>query len=383
MKIIFNRKEISDAVAPLMCAVSGKSTQASIDGILIEAGEDQSCVMTTFDNEKGMRISVQATIEEAGSYIINAQKFVQTLRVMEGEFVTLTVDDKMQACISSGKSNHKMNALAGDTYPAIPRLVTSDGFVIGQSVLKNMLSKIMYAMAANDQRPVLNGCYFRVTEGELLTVACDSFKLAKCLVKTEIENKNEDGSEVRFSFIIPTKTVNELFKLLKDDERESVRIYMTRKNIVFNIGDIVFFSRLIDGQYIDFDRIILNTHRITAVANREMMIAALERAALVTEEKVAGSVRSHVKLMFEENLLKISAVSTMGSTYDELDVEHEGEDLLIAFNNRYLIDSLRASDAERVKISMTSALTSINIEPETIEENKEELFMLLPVRMKE
>ena len=366
-----------------MCAVSGKSTQASIDGILIEAQEDQSCVMTTFDTEKGMRITVNAEVEEAGSYTINAQKFVQTLRVMEGEFVTLTVDNNLQACISSGKSNHKMNALAGDTYPAIPRLVTSDGFVIGQAVLKSMLAKVMYAMASNDQRPVLNGCYFRVTEGNLLMVSCDSFKLAKCSIQTEIENKNEDGSSLKFSFIIPTKTVNELFKLLKDDEREDVRIYMTRKNIVFNIGELIFFSRLIDGVYIDFDRIILNTHKITAVANREVLISALERAALVTEEKVAGSVRSHVKLLFEEDLLKISAVSTMGSTYDEVDIEHVGENLLIAFNNRFLIDSLRASDAERVKISMTSALTSINIEPETIEENKEELFMLLPVRMKE
>ncbi len=383
MKIVFNRKKISDAVAPLMCAVSGKSTQASIDGILIEANDDQSCIMTTFDTEKGMRIRVEAEVEEGGTCIINAQKFVQTLRVMEGEFIELTVDDKMQACISSGKSNHKMNALSGDTYPAIPRLVTEDGFVIGQAVLKSMLSKVMYAMASNDQRPVLNGCYFRVTEGQLLMVSCDSFKLAKCSIKTDIENKNEDGSSLKFSFIIPTKTVAELFKLLKDDEREEVRIYMTRKNIVFNIGELIFFSRLIDGQYIDFDRIILNTHHIKAVVDREVMIAALERAALVTEEKVAGSVRSHVKLLFEENLLKISAVSTMGSTYDELDIAHEGQDLLIAFNNRFLIDSLRASDAEKVKISMTSALTSINIEPETNEEDKEELFMLLPVRMKE
>jgi DNA polymerase-3 subunit beta len=109
----------------------------------------------------------------------------------------------------------------------------------------------------------------------------------------------------------------------------------------------------------------------------------LERAALVTEEKVAGSVRSHVKLQFEEGVLKISAISTLGSTYDEVDIAHEGADLLIAFNNRFLIDSLKASDAETVKLSMTSALTSINIEPADAEEGKEELFMLLPVRMKE
>ena len=112
------------------------------------------------------------------------------------------------------------------------------------------------------------------------------------------------------------------------------------------------------------------------------MICALERAALVTEEKVAGSVRSHVKLTVSGDYLKISATSTAGSTYEELYVEHEGDDLVIAFNNRYLIDSLRACTAERVKLSMTSPLSSINIEPVEQSEDKE-LFLLLPVRMKD
>ncbi len=383
MKIVFNRQKISDAVAPLMCAVSGKATLSAIEGILIDAHEDGTCEMTTFDLEKGMRVTTEAQVDEPGKYIINAQKFVQTLRVMEGDFVTLTVDDKLQACIESGKSSHKMNALPGHDYPEIPRLKTVDGFVIGQATLREMIAKVMYAMASNDQRPVLNGCYFRVTEGHLLTVACDSFKLAKCSADVEMENKNEDGTNLKFSFIIPTKTINELFRLLKDDERETVRVYLTRKNIVFYIGSVIFFSRLIDGQYIDFDRIILNTHRVFVNVNRDQMISALERAALVTEEKVAGSVRSHVKLQLDGELLKISAVSTLGSTYDEIAIDHEGEDMVIAFNNRFLIDSLRASDAEEVKISLTSPLTSINIEPASTEEGKQELFMLLPVRMKE
>jgi len=383
MKIIFNRQNIADAIAPLMCAVSNKATAGATEGILIEANENGTCVLTTFDEVKGMRTTVEAKVEEAGSYIINAQKFIQTLRVMEGEHITLSVEENNQACITSGKSSHRMGAMIGSDFPAIPRLVTEDGFVIGQSVLKKMMSKVMYAMASNDHRPVLNGCYFRVTEGKLMVVACDSFKLAKCSVETEIENKNEDHSSLKFSFIVPTKSVNEIYKLLKDDERESVRIYMTRKNIVFHLGALTFFSRLIDGVYIEFDRIILNTHRIFATVKREAMIAALERAALITEEKVAGSVRSHVKLNFEESLLKISAISTQGSTYDEIEIEQDGSDLLIAFNNRFLIDSLRASDAEIVKFSMTSALTSINIEPFEQEEGKEELFMLLPVRMKE
>ncbi len=384
MKIIFKRQEISDAVAPLMCAVSGKATLSAIEGILIDAREDGTCEMTTFDLEKGMRITVNADVVEAGSAIVNAQKFVHTLRVMEGDFVTLIIEESMRASICAGKSNHTMNnALAASDYPAIPRLVTEDGFVISQATLREMLSKVMYAMAVNDQRPVLNGCYFRIEGDELLAVSCDSYKLAKCSTKADIENKNEDGSDIHFSFIIPTKTVGELFKLLKDDERESVRIYLSRKNIVFHIGGLIFFSRLIEGQYIDFDRIILNTHRIFVNVDRERMIAALERAALITEEKVAGSVRSHVKLEFVDSVLKVSAVSTQGSTYDEIEIEQEGENLLIAFNNRFLIDSLRASDAEWVRISLTSALTSINIEPAEEKEGTKELFMLLPVRMKE
>ncbi len=383
MKIIFNRQFVSDAVAPLMCAVSGKSTLSAVEGILIEAKEDGKCIMTTFDLEKGMRISLEAQVEESGSAVINAQKFIQTLRVMEGEFVTLTVGDNLQACITSGKSNHKMNAISAADYPDIPRLVTEDGFTLSQAVLKEMLSKVMFAMAANDTRPVLNGCYFKVSNDELLMVSCDSYKMAKCIIKTDIENGNQSNEDLNFSFIVPTKTVNELYKLLRDDERETVRIYMSRKNIVFNIGEMVFFSRLIDGQYIDYDRILLSNHRIFAVVNRDAIISALERAALVTEEKVARSVRSHVKLEFEDGVLKISAISTLGSTYDELDVEQNGGNIVIAFNNRFLIDSLRASDAEKVKISMTSAHTSINIEPYEEEENKKELFMLLPVRMKE
>lgn len=383
MKIIFNRQQVSNAVAPLMCAVSGKSTLTAIEGILIEATADGVCTFTTFDLEKGMRIQLRANVEEPGSYVLNAQKFSQTVRVMEGDEVTLTVSDGLQACISCGKSSHRMNALPASDYPAIPRLETEDCFEVNQAALREMLSKIMYAMASNDQRPVLNGCYFQVTADRLLLVSCDSFKLAKCSLNVPVENLNADGSELNFSFIIPTKTVNELFRMLKDDERESVRIYMTRKNIVFHFKETVFFSRLIDGVYIEYDRIILNTHKIFAVLQREQLISALERAALVTEEKVAGSVRAHVKLELCGSLLKISAVSTLGSTYDEIELEHEGEDITIAFNNRFLIDSLRSCTAEKIRISMTSPLTSINIEPAEEQEGRQELFMLLPVRMKE
>lgn len=384
MKIIFNRSSVSAAVAPLMCAVSGKSTLSTIEGILIEARIPDTCIMTTFDLEKGVRITVEATVIEEGSYIINAQKFSQTLRVMEGDEVTLTVDDKLVACIFSGKASHKMSALAGSDFPNIPELSSDRSFMIGQAVVKRMMNQVSFAMGVNDQRAVLNGTFFKISDDALMMVSCDSFKLAKCTKRTDLLNKNTNGNEhLDYKFIVPTKTVNELNRLICDDEEAMMQIFVTRKHIVFLIGELTFFSRLVDGDYIDYDRIIMSNHKIKVTLNQRELIAALERAALVTEEKIAGSVRSHVKLDVTGDLLKISAVSSAGSTYDELEIEHEGEDLLIAFNNRYLIDSIRACSSENLILSMSSPWTSMNVEPAEESEDGNEIFMLLPVRMKE
>ena len=384
MKVIFNRSAISAAVAPLMCAVSGKSTLSTIEGILIEAKVPDTCILTTFDLEKGVRITVEAKVIEEGSYIINAQKFNQTLRVMDGEEITLTVDSKMVACIFSGKSSHKMSALAGADFPNIPELTSDRSFLVGQSVVKKMMNQVDFAMGINDQRNVLNGTFFKIEDDSIMMVACDSFKLAKCKKKTELVNKNTNGNDrLEYKFIVPVKTMNELNRLLSDDEEAVMQIFVTRKHIVFLIGELTFFSRLVDGEYIDYERIIVKNHRLSVTVEKKDLISALERAALVTEEKIAGSVRSHVKLEIVGNEMKISAVSSAGSTYDELMIGHEGDDILIAFNNRYLIDSVRACDSDMLALHLSSPLTSMNICPVEEKENEEEIFMLLPVRMKE
>ncbi|MBQ9783705.1 MAG: DNA polymerase III subunit beta [Clostridia bacterium] len=384
MKIIFNRTAISAAVAPLMCAVSGKSTLTAIEGILIEAKFPDTCVMTTFDLEKGVRITVEAKVIEEGTYIVNAQKFIQTLRVMEGEEVTLTVEPNKVACIFSGKSSHKMSALSGEDFPNIPDLVSDRSFIIGQAVVKKMMNQVSFAMGVNDQRNVLNGTFWKISDDSLLMVACDSFKLAKCEKNTELVNKNTNGNaHLEYKFIVPVKTMNELNRLICDDEEAVMQIYVTRKHIVFLIGELTFFSRLVDGDYIDFDRIIVTSHKISVKLDKRELVSALERAALVTEERIAGSVRSHVKLDVVGDVLKISAVSSAGSTYDELMIGHTGDDMLIAFNNRYLIDSVRACDSDELLLSMSSPLTSMNIEPADKKEGEKEIFMLLPVRMKD
>ncbi len=381
MKIVFRNDVINAAVVPLMSGVSSKTMLAATGGILIETKMPNTCIMTTFDLEKGVRVYLEADVIEAGRAIISASKLSQIVRVMDGGDITLTVDDRMCATIVSGRAAHTMTALPAEDFPEVPALTAPGGFVASQKLLRGMISKCMYAMGVNDQRPVLNGLYFSVTGERLQMVSCDSFKMATCATEGALTGAKEGRTE-DIKFILPNKSVSELYKLLSDkDEDSTVTIYPGRKNMVFSMGNITFFSKLIEGEYIDYNRIILRNHRITVGVDRESLISALEHAALITEEKVAGSVRSHVRLEIEGGILKISATSGTGSAYDELSVNHEGDDLVIAFNNRYLIDSLRACDADYVKISLSSPLTSINIEPS--DSAVEDLFMLLPVRMKD
>ena len=383
MKIVFRKDVITAAVAPLMSGVSTKMTLAATEGILIEASLPNICVMTTYDIEKGVRITIEADVIEAGSAIVSASKFSQIVRVMDGD-ITLTVDDRNCATIVSGRSSHTLTALPAKDFPEIPRLTSTQGFVAPQRVVRSMMAKCLYAMGVNDQRPVLNGLFFAVKGGKLHMVSCDSFKMATCATEADIYGLEADLAVEDTRFILPNKSVSELYKLLSDKNEEAVvTVYTSRKNIIFVMGDTTFFSKLIEGEYIDYNRIILRNHRITVYADREAIISALEHAALITEEKVAGSVRSHVRLEVQGSVLKISATSGTGSAYDEVGIGHEGDDLVIAFNNRYLIDSIRACSADQVKISMSSPLSSINIEPADDDTNVEDLFMLLPVRMKD
>ena len=385
MKVIFDRQAILNATAPLLAATAGKATLAATEGIKIEAISPDTCILTTYDLEKGMRTTIEAKVIEEGTFVINAQKFNQTMRVMNGEEVTLTVDRNLSAVIECGKSSHKMMALRGEDFPELPRLESNLGFSVKAGVLKDMFTKVMYAMGVNDQRNVLNGCYIEVEEKKLLLVACDSFKLAKCMLRTdEIENNNTDGSDIRFRFIVPVKTVNELYRLLGANPEKAVRIHVMRRHMVFYFENLVFFSRLVDGEYIDFDRIIIRQHKIYIDLNREELLSALDRAALITEERVSGALKANVKLQLEGDMLKVLASSAAGSTYDEIEINHEGADLVIAFKNRFLTDSVRACESERIRIALSSHLTSVNIEPaDGKSEDSEDLFMLLPVRMKD
>lgn len=388
MRAIFNRTTVVSAVAPLMCAVSGKNTIPAIDGILMRADSTSDSVeMTTFDLEKGVRLSCEAKVLEDGFVILNAQKFYAIIRAMAGDEIELIVDSQLGATVLSGTSSYQMQAIRGEDFPGLPLLEGDRAFTMPQGILRTLISQTLFAVAVNEQRAALNGCFFRATEGKLLLVGCDSFRLARCSAEAEITG---DGA-LDVSFIVPGKTLGELSRMLDDktaagegETLPAIRIEITRKHVIFRFNELVLFSRLIDTEYLDYERLLATKHHIHATLVRTDLLGALERATLVTEEKVVGNVRSWVKLSFGGGKIEISSISATGRIYDEVTAELEGEDIEIGFNNRYLIDTLRACDADRITLSLSTPMMMMTVEPAQGEETlTDQLYMVVPVRMRD
>ena len=386
MIVTFNKENFLSKLIPSMATVSNKSTVVSIEGVLIETVGDTSLRLTTYDMLKGVRSYVEdVTVSEPGSYIINANRLLQILKVMPGDTdVTLEVTDKLNVKIGTESSSFTMFAMNGKDFPSLPELSGDEGFSLSSGVLKRMIAKTIHSVAAQDTRPALCGAYFCFEEDALDVTSCDSYTLSKCRVACKIEDIGQKKilSGESFAMIIPGHALLELSRML-DDGDDPVSVIIGVKHAMFHIGDIIFFTRLIDGDYIDYSRILPKDQTIFIRVNRERLLAGLERAVLVAEEKYAGSGRSYVKLTVGTDSLTLTSSSAGGKVYDEMPCNHIGETLEIGFNCRFLINSVRAADSEDIVITMKSATTCITIEPAEKDESKDFFYLVLPVRMNE
>ncbi len=379
MKFTVLKSVLMDKLTPAMGTVSNKNTITSIEGVLIETLDDGTVRLSTYDMNKGTRAVFTPTeIEREGKYIINAQRFYQTVRVLPEQDITIEVNDKLNCTISSGKASFSMFAMNADEFPVLPELTTEQGFTIEGSVLRKMISKVSHSIAEQDIRPMLRGAFFKFEGNRLEVVSCDSYTLSKCEIDCDIEYFGIE--ENKYSLIIPGHALAEMMKIL-DDSDEKVEVYLTRKHAVINSPGIVFFTRTIDSEYIDYNRIIPKDNDIKVIVERERLLSGLERANIIAEEKIQGSGKSYVKVKVEENFLSLTSASVNGKVYDEMDAEHEGGDLEIGFNCRYLINSTKVAEGEKIILSMKSPTQAITIEALEKDEKFNYFYMILPVRM--
>ena len=381
MKVTFNRETLLQAIIPAAAIAPGRNTLPAIEGIFFECPgeEDGTCQITAYDMEKGMRTSIPCKISEKGKFVINSQNILQIVKALPDGDIDIVIDDKNRATISGGNSSFKdISSTPGDNFPALPLLSGDRNYTIPQHMLRYLVNKTIFAVSTADQRAVFSGLYFEIKDGRINVVGCDGSRLATTYIEAP------DGAPDA-AFIVPGRVLMEIMRMVKDTEDE-LTMSLARRHVIFRIGDYTYFSHLIDGEYMNYKRIIPEESEINVYISAAEFRGAIERASLITEDKLGGNSRTYVKLTFEGDMLKISSASAGGSIYEEVPVSIEGENLTIGFNCRYIFDALKAIDGDvTLKLGLSNPLAGMVIEvARGGEERGDEdnyLFLIMPVNM--
>ena len=372
MRFIMEKKELLDLLVPAAAASSNKNTLPALEGLLITVeGEDIS--VCGYDLEKGIKTFGKIIDGEDGSIIMNAQKTVAIVRNLPDCEVEFKADNKNIVEIIGGQSQFKIHGLSSESFPSLPELGNDRSFDINQKALKDIIQSTIFAVAQTDARPILCGELFKIEETKLTVVALDNTRLAMREENFAIKNNDEN-----FQMVIPGRALNDLMRLLEDDD-EDVRVEVTKKYIVFVFENRLLFTRLLDGEYLDYKRVIPAQNKIYAKIETIPFINCVERASLIVDEKL----KTPIKCEFSGNTLMVSCSTQYGRVNDMITIDKDGPDLEIGFNNKYLLDALRACKEDTIIAELSSPLMSMVIKSATPREDGSFVYLVLPCRLKD
>ena len=372
MKVTFDKQKLLSAITPAASISQAKNTLVSVDGLLFECPPNpkygdydtdnkNACRISAFDLEKGLRCTIDCNVYEEGMYVINTVKILQIVRAMPDGNITIEIDAGGHVNITGGMSHFEITANSGDDFPTMPMFIGDKVYKFQQYKLRNVISETVFAVAQNDQRAAFNGALFKIADKKLTVVGCDGNRLAASSFSLEENNENIQDAEM----IIPGKFLGELMKMLRDSEDE-VTVIVGRKHVIFKLDDMYFFTRILEAEYINYEKLLPTTYMTEAYVSRSELLASIERASIVTEDKLGGAGRApHVKLDFSDKVIEMSSVSSGGSVYERVPAAIDGADISIGFNCRFLLEALKSCppECDRVRIRMNTPLMGILIEP--------------------
>jgi len=366
LKIICDRNQLFEVISNVSRAVSPKSTLAALEGILMRA-HDGRLYLSGYDLDMGMSASIEAKVLEEGEIVLTAKLFVDMIRRMASETVSIETDAKLLTFIKGGFTEFTILGIPPEEFPEMPSVTDSAELKIPQNMLKSMINQTLFAIASNDSKPVHTGSLFEINDNVLTVVSVDGFRLA---LRKEKLHDCED-----ISFVVPGKTLSEISKLLEDDSDELVDVYLSHKHIIFNVSGYSVVSRLLEGEFLDYKAAIPPSSATVITVNKREFIDSIERTSLLISDRL----KSPLRVKFEESNIKMSCSTAIGKAYDELSCRMVGTPVEMGFNNRYLIDALRASDCDEVNLVINGALSPMKIVPL---KDESFLFLVLPVRLK-
>lgn len=380
MKIILPRNGLLRGIQTVQNAVATKNTIPILANVLLEAREKKLELVAT-DLDLGIRCSVPAEVVDKGSLTVNARKLSDICRELPDANVDLETDENNRLILICEKSQFKMNGLPKDDFPILPEVKKEKVLKLEASLLSEMVRKTLYAVSTDETRYVLNGVLFVVEGGKLRMVATDGHRLA--LAERKIDGKVEG----KVMAILPTKSLNEFSKIIpegsktrekegkeKKEEGPCVEIAVTENQAKFTVGDVEIVTRLIEGQFPNYEQVIPKETDKVLEADTSLLAAATRRVSLLASEK-SNSVRYKItqgKLTIQAN------APDVGEAREDLDVSYSGAEIQIAFNARYLQDALKNLGTDKVQIELTQPLNPVVLRPKG---DKNHLCVVMPMRV--
>ncbi len=365
MKLVCDTQKLSEICSNVQRAVSSKSSIPAIEGILLQA-EENSLTLTGYDLEVGIITTMEARVEERGSVILNAKILCDILRSLPFETVRIEVDERLTCRIKSGDAEFSLIGISAAEYPELPSVESGFPIVVNGELLKDMIRKTIFATAENDVKVVHTGVRFEIRDKKIRLIAVDGFRLA-------IRNEEIDYEGEEKIFVAPKKTLNEVVKLTNGEENVSMNV--GKRFIVFEIGDYRIVSRLLEGEFLNYQAAISGNVTAKIRVNTRMLINSIERTSLIITDRA----KSPIRCIFDNELIRITSTTALGTASDKLPCVGSGDKMEIGFNNRYLLDALRVCDADEVEVRLSSPILPILITPT---EGDNFLFLVLPVRLK-
>ena len=347
--------------------VAQKSSLSVLEGILCKAGLDLS--LTGYNMETAITCTVDAEVTDAGECILPARLFGDIVRRLPEGPVTVVVDENYRVSIRSGYAAFTISAENAEDYPELPDVNSGRPVEIPQGELKKLISGTIFAVSENQGRPIHTGVKFEVSNDGISCVAVDGFRLAR---KTW---HPEEGIGREMNFVVPSAGLKEVEKILGDtDDRAS--FILGPKHILFQSGCATLVCRLLEGEFLDWRKVVPTNCPVKLVANVGDLASSIERVGLIVSEKY----KSPVRCVFSNQVLQMRTNTTIGDAEDRCAIAGDGKDLEIGFNVRYLADALRVIPSEEVVLELTNSLSPIVMTPA---DNKYDFaYMVLPVRIK-
>lgn len=368
MKFSCPRETFWQGLQVVQRAVPGKTTLPILTGILMETSNDRLRLVAT-DLELGIECYIPVQTIEEGTTVLEAKYLTDIVRKLPELGLTVKIDSQRSlAEIKGGKSVFHLHTMAPADYPNLPETAAERSWKVDQGTLRKMIRETAFAVALDETRPFLTGVLLEISGEQVRMVATDTSRLAM----RQISSANDIQQA---SIIIPTKCLQELSRILESGSETPITVTLSGNHVVFELPDVRFISRLIEGQFPSYQQVIPKSCKTRVEIEREEFLAAAERASLLSREGT-----SVVKLSVTQESMDLSThVQDVGESREEIAVAKDGEDAEIAFNTRFIIDVLRTLDAPRVALELTGRHSPGMVKPVSEEEYT---YVIMPVMLR-